>query len=362
MKIKKLALPALLIALTFASCKKPKPVPPRGDYDGGYLVLNEGQFMHDNASLSFLKKDFSEQEDSVYYKTNNENIGDVGQSLFAEGNKLYILVNNSNKIIVANRWKMEKLGEMASLIKSPRYMTKVSDGKAVVSNWGEVFDSNWQDVEDDFLAFVNTDSDVVTDTVHIDLGPGKMLYLNGNLYVLISGVSQSRNKVAVVDPASESIRTYLTVGDRPSDIVKDNDDNLWVLSSGNAAWTGNETPSTISKINPATNQVEFTQVIASDKHPQFLFYANGQLYLIMDNKIKSLTATASSVSLSDVADISQDVTTVYGVNVIDDKLFVTDAVDYQQPGKVVVYDLNNNFAKTGTFVTGYLPNGVLKNY
>ncbi len=363
MNYKKILTILILTGLFATSCKKPEPVPPRGDYDGGYFVLNEGQFMHDNATLSFIKKDFSETEDSVFYKVNNENIGDIAQSLYDHGDKLYIVVNNSDKVLVTNRWTMEKSAVMTSYVKSPRYMTKIDDRYAALSNWGEVFDSNWTPVDDDFVAFVDTENDVVTDTLYVHLGAGKMLYQGGNLYVLIAGLGAANggNEVAVIDPAARQVTGYITVGDRPADIVKDDNDQLWILCSGNPSWTGNETAASLVQINPATNQVETNAVIANG-HPRFLTYIDGQFYTIIDTDLVKLTVNGNIVTAETVKDLAAEgIQTPYGMNYIDGKLFITDARDYQSAGKVYIFDAGNQFNKIGEFTTGFLPNSVLAN-
>ncbi len=363
MKTKNILTFLLSIGIFITSCKKPKPVPPRGDYDGGYFVLNEGQFMHDNASISFLKKNFEETEDSVYYKVNNENIGDIAQSLYARGDKMYIVVNNSNKILVTKRWTMKKTAEMTAYVKSPRYMTKIDNRYAALSNWGEVFDSNWSPVDDDFVAFVDTDNDVITDTLHVHLGAGKMLYQGGNLYVLIAGLGANNggNEVAVIDPAARQVTGYITVGDRPADIVKDDNDQLWVLCSGNPSWTGNETAATIYQINPATNQVESSAFIPGG-HPQFLTYIDGNLYTIIDNVLVKLIVNGNTLQIETLKDLaSAGIQTPYGMDYADEKLFITDARDYQSAGKVFIFDARNQFNKIGEFTTGFLPNSVLLN-
>lgn len=345
------------------SCKQPEPIPPRGEYDGGYFVLNEGQFMHDNASLSFIKEDFSEKEDSVYAKVNDgASIGDVAQSLFLNGDKAYIVVNNSNKIIVANRWHMHHLGEIVAFIRSPRQMIKISDRYGMVSNWGEVFDSNWSDVDDDYVAWVDLENDVVTDTLHVGLGPTYMVFNGGNVYVSLTGVAAPNNKIAVIDPSTKSVISYITVAERPGRIINDESEKIWVLCSGNPAWTGAESAGHLIHIDPATNTIMQDLAFHTSQHPQYLTYDGDhhKLYYILDNKIYSVETSQAQIPSTPFIDLNADIQTPYGMDYYDGKLFVTDAQDYRSPGKVVIYDVTNG-QKIGSFVTGYLPNSVKYN-
>ena len=361
--LQKIGTGMLAAVLLAGSCKEPEPIPPKGAYDGGYFVLNEGQFTHDNASLSFIKEDFSEREDSVYYKNNDQQpLGDVAQSMMANGDKLYILVNNSNKIIVADRWNMKREAEMVSHIRSPRYMVKVSDRYALVSNWGEVFDANWADVEDDYVAWVDMENDVVTDTLHTDLGPNQMVFVGGNVYVSISGVGMSRNKVSVIDPAAKRHITDIQVGDRPADIIKDNNDNVWVVCSGNEAWTGNETAGHLVRIDPATNSVALDLNFQTTEHPRFMVYDSegDRLFYIVNNQLYEMPVSATALPAQAFIDLSGDVTVPYGLYYHDGYLFVTDAKDFASPGTVTVYDAGTG-QKVGSFDAGFLPNNVLYN-
>ncbi len=351
-----------LAAMVTLSCKRPpEPIPPRGDYDGGFIVVNEGQFMNGNASVSFISEDLASIEDSVFYKVNNEMLGDIAQSLFTTDEKAYFVINNSHKIVVTGRWDMAKKGIITSFIRSPRYMVKVSDRYAVVSNWGEVFDQNWQDVHDDYLAWVDLQNDVVTDTLHVATGPEKMIYHGGKLFVLVPGVAASNNKVLVIDPAAKTQIAEITVGDKPQ-AVEETNGKLWVICSGNAAWTGNETPGKLIKIDPATDSVEQTVEMAIDQHPRFMVEKDGYLYILIEKLLYKVDPANPVFNTSNVVlDLDGTVQTPYGMSVYDDKLFVTDALDYQTPGKIHVFD-TDNFNRIAEFTAGYLPNNVVPNF
>jgi len=361
--IQKIGTGLLAAVLLAGSCKEPEPIPPRGAYDGGYFVLNEGQFLQGNASLSFIKEDFSATEDSVFYKNNDQTpLGDVAQSMMTHKDKLYLLINNSDKIIVADRWNMKYKSMMDAYIVKPRYMVKVSDRYAVVSNWGEMFDANWADVEDDYLAWVDMDNDVVTDTLHTDLGPNQMVFVGGYVFVSISGVGASRNKVSVIDPAAKRLVADIQVGDRPADIVKDNDDKVWVICSGNGAWTGNETAGRLLRIDPSTFQVVLDLPFQPSEHPAHMVYDTGgdRLFYILNNAVYEMPASATALPAQAFIDLSGDVTMPYGLYYHDGYLFVTDAKDFTTSGTVTVFDANSG-SKVGSFEAGFIPNNVLFN-
>ena len=73
---------SLIIAITFAACKKketPQPAPQPADR--GLFILNEGTFTYANSSLSYYDFATNTVENNLFFRVNNAPIGDVGQSL-----------------------------------------------------------------------------------------------------------------------------------------------------------------------------------------------------------------------------------------------------------------------------------------
>ena len=108
---------AILFGLT--SCNDnddPTPL-PKGDYEKGFFISNEGNFGTPNASITFMAKDMLQPSHNVYSSINNHALGDVLQSLTFNDDYAYLVVNNSNKIEVVDRytfiikvlWKQESI-------------------------------------------------------------------------------------------------------------------------------------------------------------------------------------------------------------------------------------------------------------
>jgi len=353
------------IILMASKCKRDTPLPPAGDYQGGFLILNEGQFMQENATVSFLKEDLNHLEDSIFYKVNGMKLGDIAQSMFTDGDDVYFVINNSDRIVVANRWTMEKLSIISSGIKSPRYMVKVSDDKAVVSNWGELFDDDFNPVPDDYLAWVDLNSKIVIDTMPIATGPEQMAYSHGKLYVAIQGIGMADNRVAVVDPADRRILRYIETGYYPTAVVKDDEGYVWVLCQGIPAWMGNEEGGKLVQINPETDEVITTVDLPADQHPQYMAYDNQFLYIIVNHVLHKVPVNDPAINASTAAvnlqDFALPVQTPYGISVADQYLFIGDAGDFTSPGRIYVFELNS--LNLVTFANaGYAPKQAQANF
>jgi len=71
----------------------------------GVLILNEGNFMYGNSSLSYYNPVTGKVVNDVFYRQNGVPLGDVAQSAVIYGGELYVVLYNSGKIMVMNLGK-----------------------------------------------------------------------------------------------------------------------------------------------------------------------------------------------------------------------------------------------------------------
>ncbi|HEX4886507.1 MAG TPA: DUF5074 domain-containing protein, partial [Luteibaculaceae bacterium] len=106
--IKPLAL-SLATVLWFSSCEK-DPVAPAVTVNSGVIVANEGQFQKNQAALSYIDINGNKITNDVYALANQEEMGDILQSLYLMGDTLFAVINNSQKIIALNARTFAKIG------------------------------------------------------------------------------------------------------------------------------------------------------------------------------------------------------------------------------------------------------------
>ena len=90
----------LMITIIFSGCDS-EPVSVSGPaYKGspGVFIVNEGNFLYDNASLSFYDYTSGEVQNNIFFKANQIPVGDVAQAITFSGTTGYIVINNSAKI------------------------------------------------------------------------------------------------------------------------------------------------------------------------------------------------------------------------------------------------------------------------
>jgi len=345
-RINLLLLLTLLLGIT--ACEKVPVHIEKGDFAEGIFIVNEGQFGHGNASMSFTDKNVSTIENEIYKRVNNLDLGDQAQSIGFSDDKAYIVVTGSNKIEVTEANTMEKIVTIASDLTNPRYFETINFATALVTCWGDPTDET-----DDYLAIVNTNSNVVTGRIPVALGPEKMVKNEDYLFIAHKGAWGTNNKVSVYDLVLHQITNTITVGDRPNSMVI-KDDYLWVLCSGEPSWTGTETAGQLFKIDLNDNfNIVATFDFATTEHPNFLTGDGDNLYYYLDGKVYQMDKDATSLPTGEFLTYNG----AYNMEAYDGKLYITDALDYQQEGKITAFDLDNG-QQIGQQTAGLIPGDI----
>ena len=327
---------AFALIISLSACKKDKTNDSNPSVNNGestVFVVNEGNFTQGNASLSYGDEDFANVANDAYQNANNTALGDQAQSIGFNNGKAYIIVTGSNKIEVTNDNTMERVATIASGLTNPRYFESVDSHTALVSCWGDTSDDT-----DDYLAIIDTNNDTVTGQVPVDLGPEKMVKNDDYLFIAHQGAWGTNNKISVYDLVLKQITNVITVGDRPNSMVI-YDNYLWVLCGGEPDWTGAETAGQLYKININNNfNIEETINFAVTEHPSFLTLSGDNLYYYLDNQVYAKTTSDAAIAPTVIITYNGQ---AYNMEANNGKLYITDALDYQQEGTVSVYDLSD---------------------
>jgi len=114
----------LLVMVSLSACRKEKPPPETVNTgSGAVLVLNEGNFMWANASIDLYNMDSGELQSDVFKTINQKPLGDVLQSGNIINGDVWLVVNNSGKIVVLDSQTLKEKYSITDL-GSPRYAMK----------------------------------------------------------------------------------------------------------------------------------------------------------------------------------------------------------------------------------------------
>ncbi|RWX01044.1 YncE family protein [Flavobacterium cerinum] len=352
MKLHKLLLTVILGSFLFVSCSSDdnNDSKPSGAYDNGVIVLNQGNFLKGNASISFLSNSFV-TENNIFSTVNNGAVlGDTGQDIGFKGDLAYIVLNVSNKIEIVNRYTFAKVATISNGLVNPRYIAFHND-KAYVTNWG---DGNIK--TDDYVAVIDLKTNTVTGTIPVVEGPERIIEENGKLYVAHAGGFGYGNTITVIKTANNTIETTITVGDVPNSIETENG-KLYVLTSGKSEFSGSESAGKFHIITLNDNKVTTTLDFTGLTHPSNLVIEDNRIYYTLNNDVYTMTLAPSVLPATSLFS-----TTAQGVKngincfaVEDSRIYVGDALDFNSNGKVYVYSLQGALQHSTT--VGLIPAG-----
>lgn len=318
MKMNKWYFRILFLATTLfiTSCNNTnEPELPKGDYENGILISGEGSSAG-TGSVSFISNDLTSEENLIYKKVNNLELGIYLQSIAFDDDNAFIVVDNQNTITQVDRYTFEKIGEISTGLETPRYMAVVGN-KGYVTNWGNT---------SPFVAVIDLTIGLVEETITISSGPERIVYGNGKLFVSHKGGWGSNNVISVIDPTSKNV-TEITVKDKPDEMFFNNSQQLVVLSEGavqyDANWnvTGNTIGSIIT-INTSTNAIVNELDFAEGDHPSLMVINNSTIYYALNGKVYSINESATSLASNSLLE-SQGY--LYGLEVKDNNIYMIDA-------------------------------------
>lgn len=351
MKIKNnfiLALSVLVVSFSCSSDDDNNYQEPKGTYEDGLFVTNEGGFEQGNGSVSFVSEDFSVVEQKVFSNVNGTLLGDTVQSIGFYEDLAYIVVNYSQKIEVVNRYTFQSVATIDSGLNNPRYITFL-DGKGYVTNWGD-----GSDPSDDYVAVINLDNNTVSGTIPVEEGPERIVNNGSTIYVAHQGGHGQNNIVSVIDLNSDAVST-ITVGDVPNSLVFDTQGSLYVLSGGIPEWTGNETGGQLDVINTSSNTVSATLEFSDTEHPSNLSFGESLYYTLNGSVYKLATGSQELPTTSEIDNVNFNFMAIRN-NI----LYGVDAGNYASNGTLYSFDLTTNTEKHATEV-GIIPGGIFFN-
>lgn len=323
----------------------------------GAYVINEGQFNQNNASISHFDYISSTLTLNLFAAANpgQDVLGDVANDAGIYGSKLYVVVNNSNKVEVLNAANLERLNGGVVDIQMPRNIAFAA-GKTFVSSW------------DNHVYVIDTASFDIVDTIDVGRNAEMMAVVNDKLYVANSGALSASfdNRIFIINPISLEVEGQIEVADNLTRLYAGAGNKLYAQTSDvyDASWTNLLVPSTLYEIDLTTRAISHTFGFSASAAAANSFAAHdGIAYIYSTNygnepTLLRMDLSTNTILDDQVLDVSQ-VETVYGIGVNPNNgdIWIADALDYSVPGRAFVFDINGN-AK-GTYGVGYIPSKFL---
>ncbi|WP_326984728.1 hypothetical protein VUJ46_09425 [Chryseobacterium sp. MYb264] len=340
-------------ALVFnVACSSDSDEIPAVTYENGILISDEGGFSTPTSNVSFISNDLGKVYNKIYSTNNsNENLGNVLQSIGFNGDHAYLVSNVPNKIDIVNRYTFKKQTTVTSNLDNPRYI-------AFSGNQYYVTNNNFYDVMK--MNVYNTADNSYVKSIDFPRSAEKIVEAGGNIIVQTDGVTYETTApygelstgytVTVVSPSTNTINKVITL---PSNgIIRDlisYNGKPYVLASDN-------TNSYIYELNASAGTYQTTTLTAIPQAQKLRITDNKIYFTTSGNKIYTMNFGSTTVPTAPLATSTGN---LYGFNVIDGRIYVSDA-NYSGDSKVNVYDATSG-TLLKTFATGIATNGFYKN-
>ena len=285
----------------------------------GLLIVNEGPFNSGTGTITALDNN-TELIEAIFQRNNcDEELGNIVQSLLIHDNQIFIVVNNADKIVVANAQTFELVGNIEGL-QLPRYLVAGDNDRLYLSQWGS-------DGVSGKLSEIDPANLSVTRELDMRSGPEEILFHEGKIYVPHVGGFGRDSVLSVVDVDNWNVPFEIVVGDNPQSVIAQGN-NIWCLSSGYFDFmTYETTPGAISQIN----NFSVTQSLPLDNGVTNLTYQPnlGMLYWLNFAGIQRMPVVNGTPE-DFVSGGYNDLTLDQGTN----QLYACDAGNFQDPGQV----------------------------
>lgn len=312
------------------------------DSDNLMLVVNEGAFFGNSASLTLVDRDASTATQNVFFDVNDADLGDVAQSIYEYDDELYIVVNNSGKIEVIDEDNFTSKRTITGFT-SPRYMLFESENKAYVS-----------DLFDNGIHVINPSNGTYQALIQTGFWVEHMIAYNGEIWCS----APNKDKVYFMDRLTHTFTDSLTLSQGVSDMAKDANNDFWIMSQGTYMEP---------IIEPAIHHVDGStkQLIASYSFPSGTGFGGNlaisgdkqSVLYLMGGKIYKMAITATSLPTSPFIEHASASFYTISLNDENGEIAATDAADFSQAGRVYFYAANGN--SIDNYPAGIAPRSVL---
>lgn len=317
------------------SCKKPpnKPITP-GEYEDGILVLNEGLFEQNNASLSFY--DGTDVYQQVFKAENNRGLGDTANDFetynLLGGQYIIVAVDVSSQIEIIDRNTLESIAQIPVFdgvnAREPRRIV-INGTLAYVCNF------------DGTVAVIDLISHSVTKIIEVGANPDGMVAVDNRLFVSNSGglnFPVYDSTMSVINMENQSLETTFETRINSSEMVVDSQNEVYLVSRGNY----DDVAPALLRINANTYEIiEEIDVNASSLNTweDDLYFYNGDVGMIQ--KFNMLTESVEMTGLVDVSGYD----TFFGMqlDVENERIYCFDANGYVNASTVKAYSLNGAY-------------------
>ncbi len=322
-----------LTVLSLASCKKDEPTNSKDTVlTTGFYILNQGNMGTNKASLDCFDYLNGTYKNDVFDKSVTLGLGDVGNDAKIYGGKLYITVNGSNLVEVADASTAKHLASIT--INSCRYINFYN---------GKVYVTSYNGFNNGYVSEIDTTNLTITRKCTVGVCPEEMAFVGTKMYVANVGDYNNgySKELTVIDMNTFQVSEQIDVALNMSKVRPTADGKLLINSLGNYY----DVPGRLIVFDPISETV----VKSFDIPVSGLDIHNGKCYCFSQEfdeswnttykfyTIDLATYTIGESPITDGTEKEMQNPSNIAIDSRNGNLYVCDAADYVTPGSVICY-------------------------
>lgn len=264
----------------------------------------------------------------LFSAANSRPLGDVPNSLLVKEDKIYIVVNNSGKIEIADHVTCESKGTIKGLV-SPRNMAVINDNKAYVTS-----------LYSDSIAIIDLPGSFISGYINLRR-TSESIKVYGN-EAFIANWSGGK-EIMVVNTLTDKVVDSIGVSLEPESMAIDNKRRLWVLCNG--GWE-RKTAAELYVFDLTTHRFEKKFIFPSKLSSPTCLQADGlgQTLYYIDKGVKLMDINSANLPVAPI--VPEEIGASFykiGINPVNSDIFISDAGDYSQAGNLLLYKNDGTF-------------------
>jgi len=344
----------ILFGLLFTSCSESPVDTVFFNFEGerGVYIVNEGNFMYGNSSLSFYNPDTKRVYNQVFQARNGVPLGDVAQSMTIWNKLAFIVINNSGKIYIIDSGTGEYKGQISGL-SSPRYVHIINENKAYVT-----------DLYSRKITIFNPTTFKITGSIPVRNSKSEfsqhpteqMIQFTNRIF---TNCWSYDNKILIINSDTDQLIDSIEVFKQPNSMVMDRFNKIWILSDGGFEGSpfGNEQAG-LMEIDAETYEIERSfRFYKNDRPLNLCINPTGDTLYFLNKHVWKMAV--SEKRLPEKPFIFSQYAGLYGgfyslaIDPLNKDIYVGDAIDHRQNG--FAYRYNNSGKLIDSFKVGISP-------
>lgn len=323
---------AFTLLLGIVSCTNDSTEEQEIFYGNGFLIANEGKYGTPSADVTFVTSDLTLKQDDVFSLNNGgAKLGDVLQMMTISGDKIYLLLNNSNKIQIVNRSNFRASGTITAELNSPRYMAFANNNLYVTNDkyQGAKYVSIYKGSDYSFIKKIT-----FTDPVE------RIVEAQNNIFVQNASFGYG-NKITMINTSTNDIQSTITLPNGNINKIISNNQNVYAIAGGTA-------DSYIYQISSAGN-ITKTTTLTGITDAKNLEIWNGKYYFTSGKNVYTMDMNATAAPTSPLFTVANSVdpySALYGFTVVNNLIFTSDSNGFAKGSTIVVYNTTGSIVKT----------------